>query len=348
MSQFSATGADRTLSAFFDSRSEADRAVNRLIEAGIPRDNVRLMPGYENDEPVANREEAHRGFFASLADFFMPDEDRYTYAEGLSRGGFLVTVSDLDATNHDVALDILDDEGAIDLDEREESWRTEGWTGYTTDYSGTGHRAADSTNSTAGSMGAGSTASTGSTLGASAAGAAGATTTSDIAGSTGSMGSTGYGAAGQSQTGSSASTGTGFTDRTSAELGTDEVIPVVEEQLRVGKRDVNLGRVRVRSYVREEPVSASVNLYEERVTIERRPVDRDLSAADAAFQDRTIEAEEHAEEAVVDKQARVTEEISLRKEGTSREETVNDTVRKTEVEVEDDRSTGLGERKTSI
>ncbi|WP_127753672.1 YsnF/AvaK domain-containing protein [Devosia sp. 1566] len=338
MSQFSATGAERTLSAFFDSRSEADRAVERLIDAGISRDNVRLVPGYENDEPVQNREETHRGFFASLADFFMPDEDRYTYAEGLSRGGYLVTVSDLDSTNHDTALDILDDEGAIDLDEREESWRTEGWTGYTTDYSGTARRAADSTNSSGGTLGAGTTS--GSTLGASGVGA---TTTSDIAGSTGSAG---YASTSQGQT--TSTSGAGYTDRTTSEFGTDEVIPVVEEELRVGKRDVNLGRVRVRSYVREEPVSANVNLYEERVTIERRPVDRALGAGDAAFQDRTIEAEEHAEEAVVDKQARVTEEISLRKEGASREETISDTVRKTEVEVEDDRNTGLGDRKTSI
>lgn len=95
----------------------------------------------------------------------------------------------------------------------------------------------------------------------------------------------------------------------------DEVIPVVDERLVVGKRDVNLGRVRVRSYVREEGVSANVDLHDERVTIERRPVDHVLSDGDVAFRDRTIEAEEHAEEAVIGKEARVIEEISLRKEG---------------------------------
>ncbi|MDB5622604.1 MAG: hypothetical protein JWR39_1167 [Devosia sp.] len=343
MSQISATGADRTLSAFFDSRSEADRAVERLIDAGIMRDNVRLLPGNESDTPVSNREDTHRGFFASLADFFMPDEDRYTYAEGLSRGGYLVTVSNLDSANHDIALDILDDEGAIDLDQREDSWRSEGWGGYTTDYSGTGRRAADSTNS----------------LGSDVGSAGYGTTTTDIAGSSG---STGYAAGGLGSTSTSDSSyaagglggattsasSTGFGDRTASDLGTEEVIPVIEEELRVGKRDVNLGRVRVRSYVREEPVSADVNLHEERVTINRRPVDRELTAADAAFQDRTIEAEEHAEEAVIDKRARVTEEISLNREESSRNETITDTVRKTEVEVEDDRDLGLGQRKTSI
>lgn len=284
MSQFSAT-ASRTVSAMFDSQGDAQRAVDRLIDAGIPASSVRLVPGYENDTPVTDRTEQHKGFFASLADLFMPDEDRYTYAEGLSRGGYMVVASDLDSAYYDRAVDILDDEGSIDLDEREESWRSEGWSGYQ----------ADNT--------------------------------------------TGYGL-GAASTGAYAATDT-TTDRdldTTRGLGTtDDVIPVVDERLVVGKRDVNLGRVRVRSYLREEPVSANVNLHEERVTLERRPVDRPLTDADAAFRDRTIEAEAHAEEAVIGKEARVTEEISLRKEGFEHEETVNDTVRKTEVEIEDDR-----------
>jgi uncharacterized protein (TIGR02271 family) len=270
----------------FDSQGDAQRAVDRLIDAGIPASSVRLVPGYENDTPVTDRTEQHKGFFASLADLFMPDEDRYTYAEGLSRGGYMVVASDLDSAYYDRAVDILDDEGSIDLDEREESWRSEGWSGYQ----------ADNT--------------------------------------------TGYGL-GAASTGAYAATDT-TTDRdldTTRGLGTtDDVIPVVDERLVVGKRDVNLGRVRVRSYLREEPVSANVNLHEERVTLERRPVDRPLTDADAAFRDRTIEAEAHAEEAVIGKEARVTEEISLRKEGFEHEETVSDTVRKTEVEIEDDRN----------
>lgn len=292
MSQISAAQS-RTLSAFFDTQSDAQRAVDRLVEAGISAGNVRLVPGYESDTPVTDRSEQHRGFFASLADFFMPDEDRYAYAEGLSRGGYLVVVNDLEQAHYDRALDILDDEGSIDLDEREQSWRSEGWGGYQ-------------------------------------------------AGTT-----TGYGAG--LETADDFSDAQPLSDRnldTTNSLGTttDETIPVVDERLVVGKRDVNLGRVRVRSYLREEPVSANVNLHEERVTLERRPVDRPLTDADAAFRDRTIEAEAHAEEAVVSKEARVTEEISLRKEGTDRQETINDTVRKTEVEIEDDRSITDSER----
>jgi stress response protein YsnF len=100
--------------------------------------------------------------------------------------------------------------------------------------------------------------------------------------------------------------------------------------------------VRVRSYVREIPVEEQVSLRQERVTVERRPVDRPVEAGDAVFEERTIEATERGEEAVVDKQAHVTEEIGVRKDVDTRTETVRDTVRKTEVEVEDERATTGG------
>ena len=108
--------------------------------------------------------------------------------------------------------------------------------------------------------------------------------------------------------------------------------------MRVGKRDVN--RVRVRSYMRETPVSGQIDLTNERVELERRPVDRPLAAGNEALTERSIEADERAEEAVVSKEARVVEEIGLRRESNTRRETVSDTVRHTEVEVEDDRDAG--------
>jgi uncharacterized protein (TIGR02271 family) len=116
------------------------------------------------------------------------------------------------------------------------------------------------------------------------------------------------------------------------------VIPVAEEELHVGKREVNRGRVRINSRVIERPVQEQVTLREERVDVERRPVDRPLSDADRVFQDRTIEAEERREEAVVSKEARVVEEVVVRKEADQRTETISDTVRKTEVDVEDERN----------
>ena len=124
---------------------------------------------------------------------------------------------------------------------------------------------------------------------------------------------------------------------TSARTG-DESIPVIEEQLRVGKRDTSHGRVRVRAYTVEEPVSETVSLREDRVELERRPVDRAVTDVDTAFQDRTVEAEEYVEAAVVSKEARVVEEVSLRKTSDTRQETVTDSVRHTEVEIDDERS----------
>ena len=116
-------------------------------------------------------------------------------------------------------------------------------------------------------------------------------------------------------------------------------IPVVQERLRVGKREVNRGGVRVRSYVVEEPIEEQVNLREERVDVERRPVGQRVraGAADDLLQDRTIEMTESAEEAVVSKDAEVTEEVVVRKFEGERTEGVSDTVRRTEIEVEDTR-----------
>jgi stress response protein YsnF len=97
--------------------------------------------------------------------------------------------------------------------------------------------------------------------------------------------------------------------------------------------------VRVRSYIVERPVEAQVRLHEERVEVARHPVDRPVNLGDASlFKERVIEAQATSEEAVIGKEARVVEEVALRKEATDRTETVHDTVRKTEVEVERDPS----------
>jgi uncharacterized protein (TIGR02271 family) len=119
----------------------------------------------------------------------------------------------------------------------------------------------------------------------------------------------------------------------------EEHIPIVEEQLRVGKRTVSHGGARVRSYVEEVPVEESVSLREEHVSVERRPVDQRLGAADlkdeSLFRDRTIEMTETAEEAVVDKEARIKEELVISKTATEHTEQVHDTVRHTEVDVDE-------------
>ena len=115
----------------------------------------------------------------------------------------------------------------------------------------------------------------------------------------------------------------------------DVNIPVVEEELQVGTRQVRRGGVRLYTHVTEQPVEETVRLREEHVTVERHPVDRPATNADlTAFKEGTIELTETAEEAVVSKQARVVEEVVVNKEATERTETVQETVRRTEVEVE--------------
>ena len=283
-------GASGTLSvsAMFDSQVEAQRAVERLNQAGISSERIRQVAGGSDTVSHADTaEDRNKGFWDSLEDFFFPDDDRYAYAEGLSRGGYLVTVTGLSGADYETALDILDDEGSINLEEREESWRSEGWSDYQS-----------------------------SSYGASAG---------SLRGQNGSM-------TDHSRTGTSSAS-----MAASDHQSDDASIPVIEERIRIGKRETAHGRVRVRAYTVEEPVSETVDLREERVEIERRPVDRPLTDADTAFQDRTIEAEEYREEAIVEKEARVVEEIELRKTSDTHRETISDTVRRTEVEIEEDR-----------
>jgi uncharacterized protein (TIGR02271 family) len=314
----------------FDSRAEAERAVQALVsEAGLNRSAVRLDPGSEAaGGTTAAPSHEDRGFFASLKDLFVPDEDRHSYAEGMRRGAMLVSAQ-VDDAQIDRAMDVLEQHGAVNLDEREAAWRREGWTG------GAGE---------AGIVGA---SSDGYRTGTAAMpGTAGVGAPDGTPGNPpGTMASRGVDqVAGTNISGAhpeNERAGAAATARTGASAGPaqgEERIPIVEERLQVGKREVNRGRVRVRSYVVETPVQEQVALRQEHVEIERRSVDRPLTDADQAlFQERTIEATESSEEAVVAKEARVKEELVVRKEAEERVQTVQDTVRRTEVEVEDDR-----------
>jgi len=112
-------------------------------------------------------------------------------------------------------------------------------------------------------------------------------------------------------------------------------VPVVEEQLEVGKRQVNRGGVRIRSQIIEEPIQQSVSLREERITVERRPVYREATEADLAdFKEGTIEVHEVIEEPVISKRRRVVEEIVVGREARERTATISETVRRTQVNVE--------------
>ena len=115
----------------------------------------------------------------------------------------------------------------------------------------------------------------------------------------------------------------------------DNTIPVIQEELEVGKRKVSGGTVRVVSRVTSKPVHESVELRSETASVERRPVDRAASEADlAGFEDRTIEVKEMSEKAVVNKTARVVEEVVIGKQVSHETQTIDDTVRRTDVEVD--------------
>jgi uncharacterized protein (TIGR02271 family) len=125
----------------------------------------------------------------------------------------------------------------------------------------------------------------------------------------------------------------------STDVAGEQSIPIVEEQLVVGKREVDRGGARVRSYVTEIPVHEQVRLRDERISVQRRAVDRPLTDADDAFRERTIDVTATGEEAVVGKTARVVEEVVVSKTAGERVEQIDDTVRRTEVEIDEDKGT---------
>lgn len=134
--------------------------------------------------------------------------------------------------------------------------------------------------------------------------------------------------------------GSDYANRDTTRGDREDVIPIVEEQLVVGKREVSRGGARVRSYVTETPVHEQVRLRNERVDVERRAVDLPLSAADGdAFRERTIDVTATGEEAVVGKNARVVEEVVVTKSAEEHVEDVADSVRRTDVEIDRDTAT---------
>ena len=132
----------------------------------------------------------------------------------------------------------------------------------------------------------------------------------------------------------------GYTNRV-AGMDTDydktsgQNIKIIEENLKVGKQTVETGGVRLRSRVVSKPVEETVRLREERVYVNRNPVNRPATAGELdAFKEGEVVMTEHAERAVVAKKANVVEEVSVGKEVEAHDETIRETVRKTEVDVE--------------
>jgi uncharacterized protein (TIGR02271 family) len=301
---------DHTLVAVFENESNAQDALNDLVSEGFSRSNMHINAASQDDlsNVSGTRADAapmeHESMGQRIKDFFHDlfsgeDSERAEmYSEAVHRGGYVLTLTVADQEQVERASDIIDRHDPINMNEREAEWKS-------TDRTPLTGAAADSANATAGTMGSGAPM-------AAEPGLANSGTALRM---------------GAEQVGT----------QTGPDVAGEKVLPVIEEELQVGKRTVERGGVRVVQRVTEKPVQESVLLHDERVTVERRPVDpaTGAAAADAdGMQERTIEVRETAEEPVVAKTARVIEEVVIGKEQRARTETVQDTVRRTDVEVE--------------
>ena len=238
------------LVGMFDSQTAAAQARGKLMSAGFAGDAVTLVGGTGTSSTssvpgtVASDEPNHKGAIARFFDDLFGGADEHdevrtgytdTYNEAFKRGSYGVSVTVANDDEADKAERILNDAGAVDVDEKAASWRKEGWTG-----------------GMATAMGATGTAAT-------------------------------------------------------LEAGATRKLQEVEEELKVGKRAVAKGGVRIFTRMTEVPVTETVRLREEHANVKRTAVDRPATEADfAAFKEGSIEVREMGEEAVVSKTARVT------------------------------------------
>lgn len=335
----------KTVIGLFDTAAAAQRVVQELIDAGINRDEISLVANNASGEYEVSDADGNvgagegaavgavgggllgllaglgalaipgigpivaagplagalagalaggvtGGVVGALVDLGVSDDEASYYAEGIRRGGTLVTVKTDDAYVN-TAVDIMNRNGAIDINNRAGSWRNEGWTGYDAK--------------------------------------ADAWTTDQITADRAR-----YATPAVDTTTTYRDTDVNRVDTTVRRDSDQVAIPVVEENIDITKREVESGGVRVRTETIQEPVNEQVTLREEHVNVERRPVDRPVSDADLnALHDGTIEVTTRAEEAVVRKDARVVEEVVINKDVQERVETVQDTVRRTDVHVEE-------------
>ena len=305
-----------TVVGVFDNANEAQRAVETLVNEGFSRDSIDLSTAQQNDnsssgdnsggmqktvsgdiisdrgsinnsgtmaeEVVDTTRDAGSGignFFSSL--FGMDDDNTDRY----SRVGERSSIVTVHATSNDEAeraADVLDECGAVDVNERDAQYAGSGMTG---------------------------------------------------------SGMTGSGVTNSGMTGS----GMGMTDSTMNTNRTSDVgregetmsVPVIEEKLNISKQNVETGGVRVRSQIVERPVEESVRLRTERVVVQRNPVDRAATDADfTSFKEGEMSMTEQSERAVVAKEARIVEEVTIGKTVDERDEVVHDTVRRTDVQVD--------------
>ncbi len=113
-----------------------------------------------------------------------------------------------------------------------------------------------------------------------------------------------------------------------------ESLQLAEEEIDISKRRVSDGRIRLRRYTTEEDVSEDISLTEQHANVFRSAVDDPAYLHDVDWSEKTIEVEESHEVPVVNKTAHIREEVGLDTQTTQRTETVKDTVRRQDVEVD--------------
>lgn len=119
------------------------------------------------------------------------------------------------------------------------------------------------------------------------------------------------------------------------EAGDNVVIPVIEEELHVGKRPVETGRVRVTKTVHEEDEIIDIPLLQERFEVKRVPVNRALDGpVSVRYQGNTVIVPLVEEVIVVQKKLVLKEEIHLTKIQEEVREPKRVTLRSEEAQVE--------------
>ena len=118
----------RRLAALYDNAAEARRAVEALVAAGVPRSQIYTIDRHDGGAGIAGGSFSGN-LLQTVEGLFEPEEERHVYAEGIHRGGTLVTVH-ADQAHFRTALDLLERHNPVDLEAREADWRAGGWTGY--------------------------------------------------------------------------------------------------------------------------------------------------------------------------------------------------------------------------
>ena len=107
----------RAVTAFFEHRGDAERAVKRLFDIGVERNQVTMVEHHGAPETMPERPGHAGGLFGVLSETMVPGSDRFAPVEGVHHGGFLVTAEPDDA-HYEQAVAILGAEGTIDRDDR--------------------------------------------------------------------------------------------------------------------------------------------------------------------------------------------------------------------------------------